>query len=180
MYNYQKNIDQYKYKYKLPEIRPSSLLLSPVNAILTLKQWDKKPLLSSKSVQVLPGVDVSYICISWKSLILYSLEYFCMWIDLLSHFAFFTVMDCTTSHIISTAKCWQKHRLKYTLVNCHHDLRDRENSYILLYFPLTILPSANSCRYWGTERRKNVRAEACNTFTLLFSHLRDANPKFTF
>ena len=37
MYNYQKNIDQYKYKYKLPEIRPSSLLLSPVNAILTLK-----------------------------------------------------------------------------------------------------------------------------------------------
>ena len=103
-----------------------------------------------------------------------------MWIDLLSHFAFFTVMDCTTSHIISTAKCWQKHRLKYTLVNCHHDLRDRENSYILLYFPLTILPSANSCRYWGTERRKNVRAEACNTFTLLFSQLRDANPKFTF
>ena len=87
-------------------------------------------------------------------------------------------MDCTASHIISTTKCWQKHRLKYTLVNCHHDLKDRENSYILLYFPLTILPSANSCHYyWGRERRKNVQTEACNTITFLFSQLRDANPK---
>ena len=103
MYGYQKNKDKYKVlrPKRLPEIRPSSLLLSPVNAILTLKKWDKRLLLSSQSVQYLPGVDVSYICISWKSLILYSLEYFCMWIDLLSHFAFFTVMDCTGSQITS-------------------------------------------------------------------------------
>ena len=85
-------------------------------------------------------------------------------------------MDCTTSHIISTTKCWQKQRLKYTLVNCYHDLRDRENSYIFFYFLLTILPSANSCHYWGTEIQKNFRTEACNTFTFPFSQLRDANP----
>ena len=90
-------------------------------------------------------------------------------------------MDCTTSHITSTAKFRQAHRIKCTLVNCHHDLRDRENSYILLYFPLTILPSANSCHYyWRTERRKNVRTEACNTFALPFSQSWDANPKNSF
>ena len=62
-------------------------------------------------------------------------------------------------------------------MNCHHDLRDIKNSYILLYFPLTILPSSNSCHYWGTERRQNVRREASNTFTFPLSHLRDADSK---
>lgn len=132
--------------------------------------------MSSRSVQFLPGVDISYICITCKSQIPRSLEYSSMWIDLLSNFAIFTFMDCTTSHIISTTKCWQKQRLKYTLVNCYHDLRDRENSYIFFYFLLTILPSANSCHYWGTEIQKNFRTEACNTFTFPFSQLRDANP----
>ena len=40
VYGYQKNKDKYKVlkPKRLPEIRPSSLLLSPVNAILTLEK----------------------------------------------------------------------------------------------------------------------------------------------
>ena len=143
----------------------------------------KKLLLSSQSVQYLPGVEVSFLYIMERTTAITNT----LFTEILLHVDRFTLSFCLlhsyglyrlTNNL--NAKFRQAHCLKYTLVNCHHDLRDRENSYILLYFPLTILPSANSCRYWGTERRKNVRAEACNTFTLLFSHLRDANPKFTF